>query len=297
MKGIDTLEKLARLKGVLAESVAENGYAVLNADDDNVYNLRERLNCQIALFSMQDDNPRVRQHVRQGGIAAVCENGFLSVVRDGVITRIGAAAEIPITFSGQAQFNIANALSASLAAYLQGIEPSRIFQALISFIPSPETIPGRMNVFDFPAFKIIIDYAHNTHGLQSIGGFLRSLPASVRVGVIAGVGDRRDEDIISLGAEAARIFDEIIIRQDDDPRGRQADELNGLICQGIRRTDPFKKITIIPDERKAVEALLLGAESGMVAAIFADDIGSVTDQVREAQARHLQAIAHETAFA
>jgi cyanophycin synthetase len=284
ISGINTLEKLARLKGVLAESVCPDGFAVLNADDDRVYNLREHLHCRVALFSMNADNRRIRDHIRQGGTAAVYENGFVSMVHEGVLTRIGLAKDMPITFSGHACFNIANTLGASLAAFIQGIDPADIYGALTSFQPAPESLPGRMNVYDFDHFKVVVDYGHNAHGLRSVGEFLRSMPATVRVGVVAGVGDRRDEDIIAIGTEAARIFDEIIIRLDADLRGRNADELIRLVCQGILQEAPFKKVTIIPDEIASVQAVLQQARKGMVATIFADDVEAVSQVVREAHA-------------
>jgi cyanophycin synthetase len=283
MDGIDTAEQLTRLKGVLAESVRPEGYAVLNADDPRVYGLKDRLHCRIALYAMDAANPAVRQHVLNGGIAAVYENGFLSLIQEGTMTRLGLADRVPITFSGSAHFNIANVLAACLAARLQGIGTAAIYSALTGFVPTPDSIPGRMNLYEFGSFKIIADYAHNTHGLKTIADFLRRLPASIRVGVIAGVGDRRNEDIISYGVEAARIFDEIIIRQDKDLRGRTADELNGLLCQGIREVDPFKKITIVPDELKAVEVLLQQAVPGMLGTFFADDIPGVLGLLNQAK--------------
>jgi cyanophycin synthetase len=284
LQGINSIEQLARLKSVLAETVSPAGYAVLNADDPNVYNLKDNLSCRIALFSMSAESPAIRQHVRQGGVAAVYDNGFLTLIKDGTMIRIGLADKIPVTFSGLAQFNITNALAASLAAWLKGIDVADIYSALLEFIPTPESIPGRMNIFDFGSFRIIADYAHNTHGLQAIGDFLRSMPASIRIGVIAGVGDRRDQDIISLGAEAARIFDEIIIRHDADLRGRHAEEFNDLLCQGIRQVDPAKKITIIPEEGKSVTSLLERAQPGMVATIFTDDTPAVIAQLQQALA-------------
>jgi cyanophycin synthetase len=284
MQGINSIQQLTRLKGVLAESVSPEGYAVLNADDPNVYGLKDKLRCHIALFSLNADSLAIRQHVREGGIAAIFDNGFLTIIEDGTMIRIGRAENIPITFSGLAQFNIANALAASLAAYLQGIDTADIYNALTAFIPTPESIPGRMNIFDFGDFKVIADYAHNTHGLQTISEFLRSMPASLRVGVVAGVGDRRDQDIISLGAEAGRIFDEIIVRQDNDLRGRDAKELNDLLCRGIRQVDPMKKITVIPEESRSVTAVLERAQPGMVAVVFADDIQAVITQLQQALA-------------
>lgn len=284
MQGIDTIEQLTRLKGVLAESVPAEGYAVLNADDPNVYSLKDQLHCSVALFSMDADSPAIRRHVREGGTAAVYENGFLTLIEEGTMNRIGLAEKIPITFSGLARFNITNALAASLAAWLQGIDAADIYNALVGFIPTPESIPGRMNIFDFGGFRIIADYAHNTHGLHTIGDFLRSLPAAIRVGVIAGVGDRRDKDIISFGSESARIFDEIIIRQDKDLRGRTAEELIALLCEGIRQVDPQKKITLVADELQAVQALLERATPGMVGTFFADDIPGVIACLQQAKA-------------
>jgi cyanophycin synthetase len=284
ISGINTLEKLARLKGVLAESVGPEGYAVLNADDDHVYALKEQLHCHVALFSMNADSWRIREHVRAGGMAAMYENGYLSLIQGGMMTRIGLAKDLPITFGGAASFNIANALAAALAACVQGIDAADIYHALRSFLPSPETLPGRMNVYDFGHFKVIVDYGHNAHGLRSVGAFLRSMQATVKIGVIAGVGDRRDEDIVAIGAEAARIFDEIIVRQDDDLRGRTADELIRLVCKGVLGVAPFKKITVIPNELASVEAVLQQARNGMIATIFADNIGAVTQVVQQAQA-------------
>jgi cyanophycin synthetase len=284
MQGIDTIEQLARLKGVLAEAVAREGYAVLNADDPNVLAIRGRLNCRIALFSMNADNPAIRQHVREGGIAAVYENGFLTVIEDGTMMRLGMAATLPVTFQGMAIFNIANALAAGLAGYLQGADRADLWQGLLQFTPDADTLPGRMNVFDFGGFNIIADYGHNAHSLRAIGDFLRGMPATLRVGVLAGVGDRRDEDIIALGAEAARIFDEIIIRQDTDLRGRNADELNGLVIKGIRQADPSKKITIVPDEIEALDALLRRAIRGMTGTFFADNIEAVIGYLQQALA-------------
>jgi cyanophycin synthetase len=98
------------------------------------------------------------------------------------------------------------------------------------------------------------------------------------------VGDRRDKDIISLGAEAARIFDEIIVRQDKNLRGRSADELNGLLYRGIRTVDPYKKTALVPDEHEAVLAVLETAQPGMVATVFADDIDAVIAQLQDAVA-------------
>lgn len=283
--GIDTIEKLARVKATVVESVAPAGYAILNADDDLVYEMREKLKCNIAFFSMNSENHRVREHVAMGGVAAIYENDFITVLKGKMIFRIGRASQVPVTFGGHASFNIANVLAASLAAFIQKIHPRDILEALNSFIPGPETMPGRMNVFEFADHKVIVDYAHNPHGVQSIASFIRSLPATKKIGVITGVGDRRCEDITALASEAAKIFDEIIIRHDDDMRGKNVEELDRLLTIGIKQVDPEKKITIIDTEMQAVEHVLNNPVPGGVSVIFADNIQAVLARVQKAGTR------------
>jgi cyanophycin synthetase len=282
LKGIDSIEKLARVKAVVAEAAADNGFAVLNADDDNVFAIGQQLSCEIILFSMQAGHPRITKHVQNGGTAVTAENGLLTIIADAQKIYLGSIKDIPLTFSGKANFNIANTLAATAAAYSRGIRPAFIYQALLSFIPSDDSLPGRMNIFNFGEFTVVVDYAHNTHGLQCAGPFIQSMPASRRIGVIAGIGDRREEDIVSIGYESARVFDEIIIRHDADLRGRSAEELDEIVCRGIWKADPSKKVTIIPDEKEAVKAAIAQAGNGALAVIFADDVQGVIETVREA---------------
>ena len=46
-----------------------------------------------------------------------------------------------------------------------------------------------------------------------------------RLGVIAAPGDRRDEDIVELARAAAPAFDLILVREDENPRGRKPGEV------------------------------------------------------------------------
>ena len=280
LQGIDSLEDLARVKAVVPESVHADGYAILNADDERVCRMSDNLHCNVAYFTMNPDNTQVLQHIKNGGMAAVYDNGYLTIRHGQMVYTLAKAADIPITFSGTADFNIQNILPASLAAFIQRIHPGRIAEALKTFIPCAETIPGRMNVFDFNSFRIIVDYAHNPHGVKAIASFVRSMPASVKVGVITGVGDRRDEDIRSLGMEAAAIFDELIIRHDDDLRGRSQTDIDRLICEGIQQIAPGKKITIVSNELSAVEAVIKNAVENSVTFFFADNIKAVVDHIR-----------------
>lgn len=280
LQGIDTIEKLARVKAVAAQAVLPDGYVILNADDDLVYAMREGLSCKVALFSLDEKSPRIKAHCDKGGIAAVYEHGYVTILKGSWKIRIERVADIPLTFSGKALFNIANVLAATLAAYVRDFRIEDIKLALQTFVPSPAMTPGRMNIFQFRNFTVMLDYAHNTHGIQAIGKFVASVESPLKVGIVAGVGDRRDEDIISVGEESAKIFDEIIIRQDKNLRGRTEDEMIDLITRGIHNIDPAKKITVFRKESDAIDHAILHAVKDSFIVVISDVVPDALEQVK-----------------
>ncbi|MGZ3880701.1 MAG: cyanophycin synthetase [Flavisolibacter sp.] len=286
LEGIDSLEKLAKVKSVLPETVCSTGYAILNADDDLVYAMKDGLNCKIALFSMYADNVRVEEHCSKGGLAAVYENGYLLLRTGNHLIPIEEARNVPLTFGGKAEFNIANALAASLAAYTNKIKLNIIREVLQNFVPSHEMTPGRVNVFDFGDFNVVLDYAHNPHAVKAIGKFINSFGAKTKVGIITGVGDRRDQDIIALGEESAQIFDEIIIRHDEDMRGRTIEDVENLITKGVVNINPNIPITYSMTECEAVDYAIDHALPNSVIVVLTEKIKQVTECVSRHQKKY-----------
>jgi cyanophycin synthetase len=279
--GIDTLDQLTRVKAVVPKSVFPNGYAILNADDRHVLSMREELDCKIALFSLNENNPHIQAHCEKGGIAAVYENGYVTIMKGTWKIRVDKVTNIPITFGGKAEFNIANVLPAILATYLSDFKIEDIRLALETFVPSPVQTPGRMNIFHFKNFAVMADYAHNAHGMEAIGKFVQKIDATKKVGVIAGVGDRRDEDTIALGVEAAKVFDEIIIRQDKNLRGKSEAEIIALLTKGIHSVKNNLKITSIKTEREAIEYAIRNAIKGSFVVIINDVVDNALGQIQE----------------
>jgi cyanophycin synthetase len=197
---------------------------------------------------------------------------------------VDKVTNIPVTFSGKAEFNIMNVLAATLAVYVRDIKIEDIKLALQTFIPSPALTPGRMNMFHFRNYSVMVDYAHNTHGLHAVGKFVGAYDASLKVGIIAGVGDRRDQDLISLGVEAAKIFDEIIIRQDKNTRGRTEKEIIDLMSEGIYSVDPGKKITVITKESEAIDFAIRNAVKDSFIVIISDVIPDALEQIQQYKA-------------
>ncbi|MCZ4319678.1 cyanophycin synthetase [Aequorivita viscosa] len=279
LKGIHTIEQLAKVKGVIPETVLPDGYAILNADDDLVYEMRRSINCNLALFSMDEENPRIKALQKLGGITAVYENGYVTLCRGTWKMRIMKAENIPLTYGGKATFMIQNILPAIVAAHVRGISIEDMKVALETFIPSASQTPGRLNLFKFENFTILLDYAHNPAGMRALKNFTDNLEATVKVGIIAGVGDRREEDTNELGSVAAEMFDEIIIRQDKNLRGKTEDSIIKMLDEGIKMKDPNKKTTIIPSEKEAIIYAVKNAQKGSLIVLCSDVIPDALDLV------------------
>jgi cyanophycin synthetase len=272
LKGIHTIEQLAKVKGVIPETVLPEGYAILNADDDLVYDMRRTVNCNVALFSMDEENPRIQAMQRLGGITAVYENGFVTICRGIWKMRIMRVEQIPLTYGGRALFMVKNVLAAVLAAHVRGISNQDIKASLETFIPSASQTPGRLNLFHFENFKVLLDYAHNPAGMKALKEFIDTIECSKKVGIIAGVGDRRVEDNNEMGSLAAEMFDEIIIRQDKHLRGKTESELIKMLSDGIKMKDPNKKTTVIPSEKEAITFAVNNAEKDSLIVLCSDVI-------------------------
>jgi len=290
LKEIDSLEQLAAVKRVVVEAVPRDGYAVLNADDPLVVEMRKHCPGTVILFSMQEKNDLVDRWVRRGRKAVVLqrdERGETIVIRDGPkrVMPVAWTQLLPVTFEGRARMNVQNALAATAAAHAVGAHLHDIRQGLRSFNPSMYQSPGRLNLVEVGGIKVLLDYAHNPHGLATVGDFVErmtapagpgvtSWSANIRLAVIATPGDRRDDDIRELGRVAARYFDDIIIREDDHPRGRKRGETAELVMDGVR--EAMRKgaragnVEIVVEEPAAVRRALYRSRPGDLVVLCID---------------------------
>ncbi len=280
LNDINTLEDVARVKSTVVKSVKKDGWAVLNAEDEYCVKIASELDCKIAYFSLDENNPVIKKHCKAGGVAAIYENGFVTIKKGDWKIRVEKVTTIPLTLGGKAQFMIANVLAATLAGYLYGFKTEDMRLSLETFIPSAAQTPGRMNIFNFKEFKVMIDFAHNPAGYKAVESYLNQVESPHKVGIIAGVGDRRDQDITDCGAIAARMFDHIIIRQEKHLRGRTEEEIINLLLKGINSVDKQITYEIIPKEVEAIKHAISTAQPGTFITALSDVITNAIDIVQ-----------------
>ena len=279
LKGIHTIDQLAKVKGVIPETVHKDGYSVLNADDDRVYAMRNNIESQFALFSMDEQNPRIKRHSSRGGISAVYENGYITIYRGEWKMRVAQAVNVPLTKGGKASFMIQNVLAGVLSCYLHGFSIEDIKVAIETFIPSPSQTPGRLNMFNFNKFDVLLDYAHNPAGLRALHKYVEKLDGHPKIGIVAGVGDRRKQDNFELGQIAAEMFDEIIIRTDRNLRGKDEQELIDEIKAGILDVYPKIPLRIIKKENEAIQHAVENAKEGSLIVVSSDVVPDALNMV------------------
>jgi cyanophycin synthetase len=284
---------------------------VLNADDHLVYRMGRHCAGRVVLFSMakhkgEDGFDRVDGHASRGNAAFCLEDtpqGELIVLRHGPRKmQVLYTHLVPATFGGRARMNVANALGAAAAAWAMGAHLHDIRQGLRTFSTSFFQAPGRLNLVEVAGTRVVIDYCHNVDGMRQLADFVNRMmnepqtrhgvlgasampPRSGRaIGVIGIPGDRRDQDQREYGALAAGAFDEIIIREDRNLRGRGPGETAANVVAGVRaardagsaRTVKVEKVL---EEPVAVRAALRRAAPGDLVVVCADD---AVDVYREA---------------
>jgi cyanophycin synthetase len=275
LKGIDTLEQLSELKRIVVEVATD--CAVLNADDPLVLKMASHTEAKtICYVTMNPHHVLVREHIRAGGRACALEagvNGQMMTLYDrgGHIPLLWTHL-IPATLEGRATHNVQNAMFAAAMAFSLGIKLDAIRQGLRTFDSTFFQAPGRMNVFNEHPFKVLFDYGHNAHAVGMMADLATRLDVTGRrIVVLAGPGDRRDEDLVAIARAVAGRFDHYICRRDDNLRNRAADEVPKIQAHALTEAGvPENAITVIPDEQEAIEAALRMGGSGDLLLIFAD---------------------------
>jgi cyanophycin synthetase len=284
MGGITSLDELAEVKQVVVE-VAQD-WCVLNADDERVAAMAAESPGKPIYVTMQRENELVRRHIRNKGRAVALEeglNGRMIVLYEGEEhIPLLWARQIPATVEGHAIHNVQNAMFATAIAHAMGISLENIRQGLRTFTTDFFQTPGRMNFYNEHPFRVLLDYAHNAHGMAAMASTIRGLTVNGRrIGVLAAPGDRRDEDILELARAAAPAFDYVIVREDDNRRGRKPGETGELVRQGLLAAG-FPADRLAPevyDEEKAVQRALESAQAGDLLVIFGDDLERVWQQI------------------
>jgi cyanophycin synthetase len=284
LKGVETLEDLARVKRIVVEVARDT--AVINADDPLCLKMADHTDARhVCYVTMNPGHELVREHIQAGGRGIVLEAGMtgqmITLYDHGAHIPLLPAHVIPATLDGKAMHNVQNAMFAAAMAFSMGLKLENVRHGLQTFDTTFFQAPGRGNVFDEHPFKVILDYGHNAAAVEAMVQFVDRLDAvGRRIVVLAAPGDRRDEDIRDMARIAAGWFDLYICRRDDNLRGRGPDEVpamlrDALVAHGV----PPEQIKVLPDEQEATATALAEARANDLLLIFGDAVARTWEQI------------------
>ena len=233
LRGINTVEDLARVKQVVVEAVRKDGAAVLNADDPLVAEMAAACSGDVIYFSANPKNHVVAAHLAEGG-RCVTPLDSMIVLRHGTEEiELVELDRVAFTAGGKIRFQVLNALAATAAAWAAGLNPAMIARALATFTSDGGTVPGRFNIVERDGVEVIVDYAHNPAAIRALGEAIAVLGQRRTVVLITLPGDRRDDDLRATMAETQAFADEYVLYETIDRRGRALGDIPRFLHEAL----------------------------------------------------------------
>lgn len=292
--GIKTIEDVVYIKSLVAERVFEGGTLVLNADNELVVGIGQQRSVtkrkkRIFHFSLNCDNPIVREHLLQGGTAFVFQDGWLVEATKSETYKIIDVASVPATMNGLAEFQVANLLAAVAACRAHNVPRYAISKSLKSFT-SYTNNPGRVNLYKLNGGHVLVDYGHNPNAFEAICQMASKWEDRRVTGVIGVPGDRDDSLIAHAGRIAARGFHRLIIREDHDLRGREPGAVAQILCDAALDEAPETDCRVVLNESEALHHAVKTMEHGEVVVVFYEKLQPLRQVLETYAAQPVQSL-------
>jgi cyanophycin synthetase len=282
--GSRNLQELLDIKWVVSHAVDSGGVLILNADDPLLVEKAQSYNATIVWFSLVDDHPVVLRHLAMGGQAFILRDKDMMKLSGDQQERICCVSDVPITMSGAARHNVANALAAAALTHVMGISLADIAAGLLKMTQHDN--PGRCNLYERGDVRVLVDFAHNPHAIKALFEMASALPAKRRLLAFAQAGDRPDPLIHDMVTEAWSIgLDRVLVSElAHYHRGREHGEVFGIIH------DKFLQLGAMPNqiqhfelETEALSEAIGWAESGDLIIMLALDQRDEVQSMLQAQ--------------
>ena len=278
LDGINSMEELSFVKSLVGEAVKEDGFTILNADDEWSKTIINRIKANKIFFSKYADNELIQKNISYGGISVFIENDNIVVVNNHKRYLICSINDVPLSYNGLLKYNLENIMAACGALVGLNVDYCMISKGIMNFDLNSNN--GRFNIYEIEDRKIILDYGHNIEGYKAVLSSLSKIKGDKDlIGVIGIPGDRCDDIAIEIGEICSEILDKIIIKEDKDRRGRSEGEIASLIKNGVLRKNRNAKIHVCLDETKALEKALMISKKGDTIVVFFEDLESIVKYI------------------
>lgn len=280
LRGIDTLDELARVKTTVVQAVAPGGVAVLKADDDRVAAMASECRGEVIWFSRDPDHPRILRQWEQGGRALFVREGAIVLLNGGVEEPLVLLSRVPLTYGGRVGFQVENTLAATGAVWALGLSIDAMRYGLESFAGDPDQMPARFNVWEVDGATVVVDFPHNAMALEALVESAERIAHERRVIVFAGC-NRRDADVVRQGEILGDGFDRVILYEDQGNQDRRDGELNALLREGFAGRGRAKELVEVVGELEAIELALRELRPGDLLILGVERIEASLEFIRQ----------------
>ena len=269
--GVDDTSVMTQVKGVIAQAVSRDGTVVLNACDSHLVLLAETLSTPITFFADLERGDAagaevIARHQRQGGRCVFTRAGQIVCSEGASELVLTPVAAVPLTFGGQARYNIENVLGVVAAARGLGLEPKAIDQGLRAFAPADN--PGRGQLVEKNGVRVMLDFGHNPEGVRAVLSLVSELrkgkPGALTV-IAAVAGDRSDQEIEDVAHAILEAKPNRILLRElaDYMRGRAPGEVPNALRKVFRDHQfPDGSVSMAESEVEALERAFERAQAG-----------------------------------
>jgi cyanophycin synthetase len=274
LDGIGSIEDMARVKRRILEHCTRAG--VINADDPHCLAMRPWISgSRTILVTRNAGQKAVREHLAAGGMAVALESSgdadWIVLHTGSAAMRIAATTELPATWNGRIRFAVDNAMHAAALAIGFGVAPGIVAEGLRRFVQDPELLPCRMNLVTRFPFTVLLDYAHNPHGLRALTDTVLAVPIAGHRILAFGIPDDRTDDAIRASAQAvARKYDHYFCSGILNSRAADPERAPRLLAEALQSAGVLPgQITVIRDPLARITAAATMARPGDLLVITA----------------------------
>jgi cyanophycin synthetase len=282
LDGINSIEELSFTKALVGEAVKDDGFVVINADDEYSKTIVNRFTAEKIYFSKFKDNPLIQENIFNGKIAVFIENDKICVVNNNRKYEIVETNDLPISYNGTLEYNIENAMAACAGLVGLKVDYCMISKGFMDFELNSKNNSGRFNVYNYCDRKVILDYAHNIEGYRAVVSSLKKIKGSNNlIGVIGIPGDRKNDIGYAIGEICANNFDKIVIKEDKDKRGRKTGEIADLLEKAILKVNKSANLKVCLDEVQALKYAIEISDKNDIIIVFYEKLDLLLDFLKE----------------
>ena len=236
-----TISNYMDAKAELFKNLTKNSFAVLNADDEFSKYFADRTNAKILWYGIKN-NADIK--------AEICRESTSDIMIK--LNYSGREVDMRVPFMGI--HNVYNSLASVASAISLGFE----LDVIKAGIETAPVVPGRLEAVPCRrGFKVVVDYAHTPHALETVLHALKDLVKG-RILLVFGCGGDRDKEKRSMMGKVADENSDIFWLTNDNPRSEDPLSIIEDIKAGIK---PGRIFYVQTSRHTAIEEALVEAKS------------------------------------